>query len=374
MNSILVTGGAGFIGSKLSLKLLEKGYNVRILDNLSPQIHGENAKLQSYLKDKVDFIYGDIRNKNDWEKALVGIDAVIHLAAETGSGQSMYEINRYVDVNIKGTANLLDILTNERHSIKKVILSSSRAVYGEGKYICKEHGFIYPMVRKDKDMLNGDFECKCPICGSKVEPVSTDEKSKIHPVSIYGITKYAQEQMIMVSCNAINVPAVIFRYQNVYGPGQSLINPYTGILSIFTTRIKNESDINIFEDGKETRDFVYIDDVVDATMLGLEKDEANNNIFNVGSGTATDILTITKILREAYNSNVNVKLSGNYRLGDIRHNYADVTKIKEILGFNPKFNFEHGIRQFTDWVNKQKVYEDKYEESIKEMKVKKLYK
>lgn len=373
-NKVLITGGAGFIGFHIALKLLEKGYHVRIMDNLSPQIHGENAEICLELKEKVEFIKGDVRRKEDWRNALNNIDAIIHLAAETGTGQSMYEISKYVETNIGGTANLLDILTNEDNSVKKVILASSRAIYGEGRYNCKEHGDVYPISRKDIDMANGDFQCKCPICGLNVILQSTVEESKIHPTSIYGITKQTQEEMVMVSCKAINIPAVVFRYQNVYGPGQSLSNPYTGILSIFSTTIKNGNKINIFEDGKETRDFVYINDVVDATILGLEKEDANYEIFNVGSGEATDVLTVTNTLKDAYNSKVDITVSGNYRLGDIRHNYADISKIKEKLKFNPKYTFENGIKEFVNWVEKQNIYEDKYQESINEMKAKGLFK
>lgn len=374
MNKILITGGAGFIGSEIAVNLVVGGYEVRILDNLSPQIHGENAAIPIKLKGKVDFVKGDVRSKDDWRKALDGMEAVIHLAAETGTGQSMYEIYRYTDVNINGTSNMLEILTNEQHSIKKVIVASSRAIYGEGKYICKEHGFVYPLTREHEHMSKEDYECKCPVCGAEVKLTFTDEESKLHPTSIYGITKQNQEQMVMVTCKGLNIPAVAYRYQNVYGPGQSLSNPYTGILSIFSTRIKNGNDINIFEDGKETRDFVYIDDVVDATILGLEKNSANYQVFNVGSGIATDVLTVANTLKNSYNSNVKIKVSGNYRLGDIRHNYADITKIKERLNFEPKYDFATGIDNFINWVNKQKVLEDKYEESIKEMKSKGLYK
>lgn len=374
MNKVLITGGAGFIGSKIALKLLSKGYSVRILDNLSPQIHGENAVISDELKEKVDFIKGDVRKKEDWREALSGIDGVIHLAAETGTGQSMYEIYKYTDVNINGTSNMLDILTNEEHSVKKVIVASSRAIYGEGKYICGKHGYVYPLTREDIHMSNNDYECKCPICGGDITLTSTDEESKIHPTSIYGITKQNQEQMTLIACKALNIPAVAFRYQNVYGPGQSLSNPYTGILSIFSTRIKNGNDINIFEDGKESRDFVYIDDIAEATILGLESDSANYEVFNVGSGIATDVLKVANTLKNAYKSNVEIKVSGNYRLGDIRHNYADLTKIKEKLGFEPKYDFESGINNFINWVDGQNIFEDKYEESIKEMREKGLYK
>lgn len=378
MKNILVTGGAGFIGSNVALKLLAKGYNVTVLDNLSKQIHGEDPEKTSPLylsiKDKVNFIKGSVTSREDWLKALDGQDAVIHLAAETGTGQSMYEIEKYVDTNIGGTALLLDILTNTKHHVKRVLVAESRAIYGEGKYHCQKCGDVYPLDRCDEDMSKGDFECKCPKCGGEVELVSTTEDSAIHPSSVYGITKQVQGQLVHLVCPTIGVESVSFRYQNVYGPGQSLSNPYTGILSIFSTRIKNGNGINIFEDGKETRDFVYIDDVVDATILGLEVPEANRHVFNVGTGVATDVLTVANTLCEKYGIKVPITVSGNYRLGDIRHNFADISLARNILGFEPKWSFADGIAQFCKWVDKQEVQEDKYEASIEEMKSKGLYK
>ncbi|MGJ0300972.1 NAD-dependent epimerase/dehydratase family protein [Aliarcobacter cryaerophilus] len=371
---ILITGGAGFIGSNLSLKLIEKGYEITVLDNLSPQIHGEYSPLYESIKDKVNFIKGTVLSYDDWKKALDGVDVVVHLAAETGTGQSMYEIEKYTDVNIKGTSIFLDILANEKHSVKKMIVASSRSIYGEGKYDCPKCGIVYPNERKDEDMAKADFAVKCPYCGMDAKLLATDEESKIHPSSIYGITKQVQEQMFLVMGKSLNIPAVAFRYQNVYGAGQSLSNPYTGILSIFSTRIKNGNDINIFEDGKESRDFVYVDDVVEATILGIEKDEANYEVFNVGLGKAIDVNTVASILTRAYDSKSKITISGNYRLGDIRDNYADLKKIKSKLGFEPKISFEEGIRRFTSWVEKQEVVEDKYEKSIEEMKEKGLYK
>lgn len=378
MKNILVTGGAGFIGSNVALKLLVKGYNVTVLDNLSKQIHGENPEKTSPLylsiKDKVNFIKGSVASRQDWLKALDGQDAVIHLAAETGTGQSMYEIEKYVDTNIGGTALLLDILTNAKHHVKRVLVAESRAIYGEGKYHCSKCGDVYPLDRCDEDMSKGDFECKCPKCGGEVELVATTEDSAIHPSSVYGIAKQVQGQLVHLVCPTIGVESVSFRYQNVYGPGQSLSNPYTGILSIFSTRIKNGNGINIFEDGKETRDFVYIDDVVDATILGLEVPEANGHVFNVGTGIATDVLTVANTLCEKYGIKVPITVSGNYRLGDIRHNFADISLARNILGFEPKWSFADGIAQFCKWVDKQEVQEDKYEASIEEMKSKGLYK
>jgi dTDP-L-rhamnose 4-epimerase len=375
---ILITGGAGFIGSNLALSLIDKGYDVTILDNLSKQIHGEHPYTSSLflsIKDKVKFIEGTVTSKSDLLTALNGQDVIVHLAAETGTGQSMYEIEKYSAVNIGGTALLLDILTNDKRlTIRKMVIASSRSIYGEGKYQNKQGNIIYPTARKDEDMQNGDFEVKDPLTGEDVILMPTDEESKIHPSSVYGISKQNQEQMMLTVGKAIQIPAVAFRYQNVYGPGQSLSNPYTGILSIFSTLIKNGKDISVFEDGKESRDFVFIKDVVDATILGIEKDEANYKVFNVGSGIATDVLTVAKTLKGAYNSDVDVKITGNYRLGDIRHNYADLSQIKQKLGFEPKYDFETGIKLFADWVNSQEVENSRYEESVAEMKEKGLYK
>jgi dTDP-L-rhamnose 4-epimerase len=379
MKNILITGGAGFIGSNLALKLIEKGYYVTVLDNLSPQIHGEDAENNSFLflriKDKVKFIKGTVTSKEDWIKAIEGQDAIIHYAAETGTGQSMYQIEKYTTVNIGGTAIMLDLLTNSPNSVRKIIIASSRSIYGEGRYWSDElKSYVYPKHRTDYFMSDGDFDVKYNEVSSPLKLVATDEESKIHPSSVYGITKQNQEQMIMTVCPTIGIAPVAFRYQNVYGPGQSLSNPYTGILSIFSTLIKNGKDINIFEDGKETRDFVYIDDVVAATILGLEKDEANGQVFNVGTGEATDVITVADKLIKNYGCNTNVFITGNYRLGDIRHNYADMTKIESLLGFIPEYNFELGIKKFTDWVLTQEVKESRYEESIAEMKEKGLFK
>jgi len=375
---VLITGGAGFIGSNIALKLIKKGYDIVVLDSLLEQIHGVNPEktspLYKIIKDKVEFIRGSVVVRTDWERALQGVDYVIHLAAETGTGQSMYEIEKYVGSNIGGTALLLDILANQPHQVKRVVVAESRAIYGEGKYICPKCGEVYPLARRDEDMAKGDFECKCPKCGGGIELVATTEDSKIHPTSVYGITKQVQGQLVHLVCQNIGIESVSFRYQNVYGPGQSLSNPYTGILSIFSTRIKNGNGINIFEDGKETRDFVYIDDVTDATILGMEVPEANGHVFNIGTGVATDVLTVAKTLCDKYGVQIPITVSGNYRLGDIRHNFADISLAKKVLGYEPKWSFEKGIEQFTKWVNEQEIQEDNYEASIAEMKAKGLYK
>ena len=375
MKNILVTGGAGFIGANLCEQLVAKDYTVTILDNLSPQIHGlSGSSLYKRVKNITNFIKGDICNKNDWEKALKGQDAVIHLAAETGTGQSMYEIAKYNHVNIVGTSHLLDLLANKKHNIKKVILASSRAIYGEGKYRCEKHGVVCPDARILENLKKRNFNLICNKCKLELQLLATDEKSKIHPSSIYGITKQQQEQMILLIGKSIGIPTVALRYQNVYGPGQSLKNPYTGILSIFSTRILNGNEIEIYEDGKESRDFVFIDDVIEATILALEKNQVNGEVINVGSGVPTTILKVAMTLKTLYNSNVNITVSNKYRLGDIRHNYADLTKIKNSLGFKPKYDFITGITKFVDWVKTQEIKEDKYESSVEELKQRGLIK
>lgn len=377
MKNILITGGSGFIGSNLALKLIDKGYKITILDNLSTQIHGkkpeETSDLYKSIKDKVIFINGTVTSKADWEKSLLNQHIIVHLAAETGTGQSMYCIEKYTKVNIQGTAIMLDILANNYHCVEKIIIASSRSIYGEGKYKHPTFGIVYPNHRTETDMISGDFEVKY-IDNDILELMATDENSKIHPSSVYGITKQNQEQMIMTICPTIGIAPVAFRYQNVYGPGQSLSNPYTGILSIFSTQIRNNNGIQIFEDGKETRDFVFIDDVVDATIHGIEMEEANNQIFNVGTGIPTSVLTVAESLIEAYKIQVPITVTGKFRKGDIRHNFADIYKLKSLLGFEPKVNFNDGIKKFTTWVLDQEIQEDKLSQSLEEMKEKGLLK
>lgn len=376
MSKILITGGAGFIGSNLSLALINRGHEVVVLDNLSPQIHGEipeHSVLLNSIIDKVKFIRGSITDVALLKQALLGVDVVVHFAAETGTGQSMYEIQRYVDVNIGGTAKLLDVLVNQSHQVKKVVIASSRSIYGEGKYNSQKYGIVFPVHRDDNDLQQGKFEVSY-MDDNDLKLLATSEDSKIHPSSVYGITKQNQEQMIMTVCPTIGIAPVAFRYQNVYGPGQSLSNPYTGILSIFSTQIRNNKSINIFEDGHESRDFVFIDDVVNATVLGIEQDEANGQIFNVGSGVATSVLKVAQTLIAKLGIDVDVNITGNYRLGDIRHNFADLTHIKNKLGFEPKHNFDTGISAFTNWVTQQEIKTSNYERSINEMKARGLYK
>lgn len=377
--NILITGGAGFIGSYLTEKLQKDGHRVTVLDNLSPQIHGNNPEKNSYTYKKMihsgaSFIQGCVTSREDWQKALSGQQVIIHLAAETGTGQSMYQIEKYTKVNSLGTALFLDILSNTSHSVEKIIVASSRAIYGEGKYECSVHGTVFPEARKEDDMSSGQFECRCPICDQIVQTQPTSEDSRVSPSSIYGISKLNQEQMVLTVGKSLQIPSIALRFQNVYGPGQSLSNPYTGILSIFSSLLQKNKPINIFEDGKETRDFVYIEDVVHSIMRSIDNNAVAYKAFNVGSGIATTVSLVAEILRNYYQSNSEITISGNYRIGDIRHNTADLSQVRSALNFSPSFSFETGVRKFCDWVKEQEIVDNNYEMSIKEMKAKGLFK
>ena len=369
--NILITGGSGFIGSNLALKLVNSGHVVTVLDNLSHQIHGTNpietSPLYASIINKVNFIHGSITDREILIRSLESQDAVIHLAAETGTGQSMYKICHYVDVNIGGTALLLELLSLGKSRVKRVVVASSRAIYGEGKYRTADGKIVFPDARNIDDLKSGKFDLYCKTTKKELYLLPTDEDSKIHPSSVYGITKQNQEQMVMTICPTLGIEPVALRYQNVYGPGQSLKNPYTGILSIFSTSIMNGNPISIFEDGKESRDFIYIDDVVDATCLALFKKEAAGQVFGIGSGTPTDVLTVANALSVQYGRVIPIRVTGEFRVGDIRHNYADLTKARSILGFEPRVSFEEGILAFAGWVAQQDIPEDGYAISLREL-------
>lgn len=368
--NILITGGAGFIGSEIIMQLSNTKYNIVVMDILSEQIHGKNPKssyLYSRIKDKCNFIQADICNYNMMKNALRGIDAVIHLAAETGTGQSMYQINRYNEVNIMGTSNLFQAILSEGLSIRKVILASSRAVYGEGKYSCPIHGSVYPTGRNIVNMQKGDFGVYCPNCGARLTLAPTDEESKIIPGSLYAFTKYAQEKMTETMCKALNIDFTIFRLQNVYGAGQSLKNPYTGILSVFSTLMLDNKPVNIFEDGKESRDFIHVKDVAAAVIASLSNVKTNSEIINLGSGIGTSVLDMAIMLKELYHSNSAINITGDFRIGDIAHNIADVSKAKQLIDFNCDISLSDGLAQFASWVSEQEKDHTKYERSLEEM-------
>lgn len=371
IKNILITGGAGFIGSNLALSLVAKGYSVTVLDILSTQIHGENPELDSSLYKsiigKVNFIKGDIANIEDVKNSILNQDAVIHLAAETGTGQSMYEMEKYSRVNSSGTAVLLDVLINEPNKIKKLVLSSSRAVYGEGKYKNSQNEFFYPDQRSINEMQKGFFKMLNKN-GEILSPVGTDEESVLHPVSFYGLTKLQQEQMVKLVCETRSIDYVILRYQNVFGDGQALRNPYTGILSVFSNQILSGKSLNVFEDGLPSRDFIYIDDVVEATIRSLEMATTPKQIINIGTGVSTSVLQVAKLLTYKYNIETKINISGNFRIGDIRHNFADLSKMKKLLNFTPKISFEDGLDKFTNWVSSQTIPDNFFEKSLEEMK------
>jgi len=371
--NILITGGAGFIGSNLALKLLSLGHKVRVLDNLATQVHGkkpQNSSLFLSIKNNVEFILGSVTCEKDLIAALDDIDTVVHFAAETGTGQSMYAIHHYSNVNIDGTVLLLELIAKNKLPVKKIVIASSRAVYGEGKYFCREHDFIYPPARLVSNMENGDFDVHCPVCDEVVDFVPSDETTPVSPSSVYGVTKLTQEQMGLIVGKAIGMSVIALRFQNVYGPGQSLSNPYTGILSIFATRICNGNSINIFEDGKESRDFLFIDDAIRATVGAIDFSPPIFESLNVGSGQPTDIATIARIMQSSFSTSVPTKITGQFRVGDIRHNVADLSKIQSMFGFKPEITIEEGIQKFTEWVKTEEVQHDNYEQSLTELREK----
>lgn len=370
--NILVTGGAGFIGSHLTEALFDRGYKVRILDNLSPQVHGAKATLPECLEGKAEFIRGDIRNNNEVGEAVSGIDVVIHLAAETGVGQSMYQATRYIDVNVKGSAVLIDAIIGSGKSVRKVILASSRSVYGEGKYQCPNCGVVYPEPRAEEELKSRQWEMHCLTCGNNIKPMPTDEGSLSKPTSVYAVTKQAQEQMFLIIGRVYQIPVVVLRYFNIYGPRHSLTNPYTAILSIFSSRILNSKPPLIFEDGLESRDFVHVRDAVTATILALERNEADNEIFNVGSSERTTVLQIADLLLEKLGSSVKPVLTGKYRVGDVRHCYADIERVNTKLGYQPSYTVKEGISDFATWVKEQEEVIDLSDKANRELMERKL--
>lgn len=366
--NILITGGAGFIGSRLALKLAAQGHAVTVLDNLSPQIHGENAGFPEVLKGVVTCVKGDVRDRATVAGLVVDAEVIVNLAAETGTGQSMYAVEHYDRVNMGGTALLFDILVNERpKALKKIVVASSRATYGEGQYRCAAHGTVYPAARTAAAMTEGQFEPVCPVCAAIVTVEPTKEETPFAPSSFYGLTKQMQEQMTLLFAQALKLDAFALRYQNVYGPGQSLSNPYTGILAVFSNLARKGDGIAVFEDGLESRDFVFVDDVVDATALAIAPEATGIHALNIGSGVRTSVMEVAERVNTYFGGKSTIRVTGDFRVGDIRHNVADLTKARTLLGFEPKVGFGEGLTQFLDWATGQSVNASGYEKSLQEL-------
>jgi dTDP-L-rhamnose 4-epimerase len=368
-NKVLITGGAGFIGRALSSALLSLGFGVRVIDNFNSQIH-DVPSLPADLSRDVDLIIADIRDRDAMTRALRGVEIVVHLAAETGTGQSMYEIERYFSVNVQGTALLLDLLQNDAcgANVQSLIVASSRAVYGEGAYTCGVHGTVYPEQRTLDHMSVGQFDPLCPLCAARLSLVATSESAPFKPMSMYGLTKQVQEQAVLMLARTRGINSFALRYQNVYGPGQSLKNPYTGILAVFSNLARQNEAVEIYEDGLESRDFVYIDDVVETTVRSITYARPFVGALNVGSGKATSVMTVAQEIKTFFASTSDIGVTGAFRMGDIRHNIADVDRLKHVLDFVPEIPFKEGLANFLGWAAEQ-APEDKaaYLRSVNEL-------
>ncbi len=354
--NVLIIGGAGFIGSRTAFRLLADGHSPVVFDSFDPQIHGDSGLGHvAELRKCLPVIEGDTRDGAALEKCLGDAEAVFYFPACTGTGQSMYRAGNYCDVNVHGAGVFADALQKFRSRISRVIVSSSRAVYGEGAAKCDNHGRVFPRNRRAADMEAGQFESTCPHCGKPVSALPSREDDAFGPVSIYGITKLAQEMVVANTAAGAGIPSVIFRYQNVYGPGQSLANPYTGILSIFTQLLLGGQAINVFEDGFATRDFVFVDDVVEYNCRALTAPVSGSAVLNVGMGVRKTIFDLVRALGEALGVETRHFVSGDFRLGDIRHAVADTETLFGILGPMEFTSLEDGVRAFTAWVTSQEL-------------------
>jgi len=372
IRNVLVTGGAGYIGSHLVDALVVRGYDVVVLDSLVPQVH-RSGTWPSYANPKVTYVRGDVRDRAVFEPLVLAAEAVVHFAAAVSIGQSMYEIDRYVDVNTRGTALLLDILVNTTHKVEKVIVASSIGVYGEGAYHCATCGPVAPGIRSEAQMAAKDWEQKCPSCGASVVSVPTPENKALYRDNIYSMTKYHQEEMVLLIGKTYGIPAVAPRFFNVYGPRQSLSNPYAGVAAIWISRLMNNKPPMVFEDGGQLRDFVSIHDVVACLTLMLEKPGADYLPVNVGSGTTVTILEIAQMLKRLLGSTVDLDVTNAGRTFDVRHNTADITRARETLGFEPRVSLEQGFTELIEWAKTTPdVAVDFFDKALDELKAKGL--
>ena len=367
--NILVTGGAGFIGSHLVDALVERGHRVRIIDGLVPQVHTAGRPL--YLNPEAEFIHADLCDSEAVDRALDRIDVVYHKAAEVGVGQSMYEIQRYVRANDLATAALLDALVARRDRIRKLVVASSMSIYGEGAYACGACGPAFPQLRPSAQLLARDWEARCPRCNEPVAPAGTSEDKPLFPTSVYAITKQDQEQFCLVVGRAYNIPTVALRYFNVYGSRQALSNPYTGVCAIFSSRLLNDQRPVVFEDGGQTRDFIHVSDVVQANLLALETGAADYRAINIGTGVPTSINRVARILAEGLGKDIQPEVVGKYREGDIRHCVADISRARALLRYEPRVMLDEGIPELLEWVRRQEA-SDRVAEATAELEAHQL--
>ncbi|NOT25603.1 MAG: NAD-dependent epimerase/dehydratase family protein [Acidobacteria bacterium] len=372
IQSILVTGGAGYIGSHLVDRLCTRGYSVTVLDSLEPQVH-RSGTWPSYANPKVRYVQGDVRDRAVFEPLVVSSDAVVHFGAAVSVGQSMYQVDRYVDVNTRGTALLLDILVNAKHNVQKLLVASSIGVYGEGAYHCATCGPVAPGIRPTEQLAERDWEQHCPRCGKHVISIPTPEDKALYRDNIYSMTKYHQEEMVLLIGKTYGIPAVAPRFFNVYGPRQSLSNPYAGVAAIWLSRLLNGKQPVVFEDGGQLRDFVSIHDVVDCLVLMLEKSGADFLPVNVGSGEVVTILNIAKLLARLLGSSIEPLVTETGRKFDIRHNTADITCARTTLGFEPKVSLEQGFSELIEWAKTTPdAAEDFFDRALRELQDKGL--
>lgn len=361
---ILITGGAGFVGSHLADALLERGHTVRVYDSLSPQVHPSG--IPSYLSPEIEFIEGDVRDPERLADAVSGVDVIFHLAAAVGVGQSMYEIARYMSANTLGTANLLQTLVGGKANIEKLIVASSMSIYGEGKYLCPRCGEMAPQPRSTDQLKSKQWEMLCPVCSDTLSPVPCDETKPLQCTSIYALSKKDQEEMALLFGRTYHVPVVALRYFNIYGTRQALSNPYTGVAAIFASRLLNQRAPLLFEDGMQLRDFVSVHDVVQANLLAMERPEANGMALNVGSGKPISVRQIAATLACELGESTQYEVTGKYRAGDIRHCFADLSKTSRILGYKPAVRFADGVRELVHWVRFQTA-EDRAAEAVQQL-------
>jgi dTDP-L-rhamnose 4-epimerase len=350
---VLVTGGAGFIGSHLSDRLLEAGHEVRILDSLDAQVHEGRP---AYLSGDAEMIQGDVRDREVVVKALDGVDRLVHLAAAVGVGQSMYEIERYTSVNAGGAAVVLEAAIAVRDKLEKLVVASSMSIYGEGQYRCSAEGTLQsPEPRSDEQVERREWELRCASCGEPLEPLPTPETKPLQPLSIYAIGKRDHEEMFLAWGRAYKVPATALRFFNVYGPRQALSNPYTGVAAIFAARLLNGRPPVIFEDGRQSRDFVHVSDITAGIELALEPGRGDLRALNLGTGTRTTILDVAETLAGGLEIEAEPELRQQFRAGDIRHCFADISLARAALGYEPRVAFESGMRELAEWLRGQEA-------------------